>query len=116
MGSLNRTDAPLPGGCVGGDGTDRGDTLPHEIRGRNGILLRNTAAEVGGKWCTVGVGGLIPVVGPADSLIGRVALVVGRQRLYPIRDGNLAGGGLAVLSPDFELIDSSGLPPIGEVG
>ena len=34
-----------------------GDTLPHEIRGRNGILLRNTAAEVDGKWCTVGVGG-----------------------------------------------------------
>ena len=65
-----------------------GDTLPHEIRGRNGILLRNTAAEVDGKWCTVGVGGLIPVGGPADSLIGWVALVAGRQRPYPIRDGN----------------------------
>ena len=41
--------------------------------------------EVDGKWCTIGVGDLIPVVGPADSLIGWVAPVA-------IRDGNLTGG------------------------
>ena len=92
-----------------------GDTLPHEIRGRNGILLRNTAAEVDGKWCTVGVGGLIPVGGPADSLIGWVALVAGRQRPYPIRDGNrhhTGGTGFAAAlsaevarSPGHDLFD-----------